>query len=472
MGLIDDLVRNFTGGGSSSTPKSSGALRKASASVSRPAPANRQPAQQQPKFTSVLSEQPTGRGGGGGGGRGMVGMSIGGGFKPTEKEDEPVNQDPMEMFLYGQNKQGREKTEEARNSKFNFWDDLGAYFTTPVEGSIFTSPGIAGAAQRKEDAENARTEAGLKPGDVPSNEQLKQLGQDDELVNVDGDLLPLNNSPQGNAQLIGQAAQVDKASARDEYADSLTTRNITVRELSDAEWAALTPEQQRSVLSTWALYQASLEDQELGASVADAEEGYADTVNSMFTNKGGSDTYAPNTVRTLQELGYTNENADLDQFLDRSALPSYEDILGQTSDRSAENRQATSAAFSGSSLFSSEGITTALAEGQSLIDALRVSGSVSDDFKRLTGVSGDYSSLTEDDFDSLNTLFNNLSNRDVLSRMSTDPELNARITSYIDEANAMYGPELVSRYFDDVAKTVNDPAYLTYDEFVQNWMEG
>ncbi|UQT01725.1 hypothetical protein SEA_MORRILL_40 [Microbacterium phage Morrill] len=471
MGLIDDLVRNFTGGGSKPTPKSSGALRKASTAVSRPATANRQPAQQT-KFASVLSEPATGGGGGGGGGRGMVGMSVGGGFKPTEKEDEPVNQDPMEMFLYGQNKQGREKTEEARNSKFNFWDDLGAYFTTPVDGNVFTSPGIAGAAQRKEDAQAASDAAGIKPGVTPTNEQLKQVGQDDELVNIDGNLVPLNNSPQGNAQLLGQAAEVDKSNARDDYASSLDRRQITVRELSDAEWAALSPEQQKSVLSTWALYQASLEDEQLGASVAEAEEGYADTVNSMFTNKGGSDTYAPNTVRTLQELGYQNENADLDQFLDRSALPSYEDILGQTTDTGAENRRANSTSFASSPLFTNESVTTALAEGQDLLDALRVSGSVSDDFKRLTGVSGDYSSFTEDDFDSLNTLFNNLSNRDVLSRMSTDPELNARITSYIDEANTMYGPELVSRYFDDVARTVNDPAYLTYDEFVQNWMEG
>ncbi|QNN98089.1 hypothetical protein SEA_FEDE_41 [Microbacterium phage Fede] len=467
----DDLVRNLTGQRSAQPSKSS------TKTLSKQAPRAEQQAQPQraqTKFASVLADpQPQlTRGGGGGGRGGMAAMSITP-AKPDEQKPEPVKQDPLEMFMYGQNEQGRRETEKARNSEFNFWDDLGAYFTTPVDGNIFTSPGIAGAAQRKKDDEDAHAAAGLKPGDIPSNEQLKQLGEDDDLVNIDGDLVPLGNSPFGNVQLLQQAAQADQQNARDDWASSLGGGGeIKVRELTNEEWAQLSPEQQRGVTASWALYQASLADQALDGG-AEVEEGYDDTVASIFGADGGSDTYAPNTVRVLQELGFTNESADLDQFIDQSALPSFEDITGTSFDKGRETRQGIYSSLAGSQLFNSESITSSLDAGRSLLDALSVSGTVSDQFKTLSGVTPDYSGLTDDDFNSLNTLLNNLSNREVFARIATDPELNQRLTDSIAEANSIYGPELVAKYFTDSVGTFdNTTDYMTPDEFRQYWMEG
>ncbi|QJD51782.1 hypothetical protein SEA_ASHTON_43 [Microbacterium phage Ashton] len=465
MALWDDIVRTFTGGSAQPTPKRSGAISKATSAVARPStPRSAAPAQ--PKFSSVLEPtQPQSAGRGGGGGRGMVGASVGGSFSlPTETKPKDDEDALTEVAT----------TKVEQKPKFNFWDDLGAYFTTPVEGSVFTSPGIAGAAQRKHDAENARTEAGLKPGDIPNNEQLKQLGRDDEMVNVDGNLVPLNGSPQGNATAIGQAQAADAQTARDTFNTNVSNgfARVTVRELSPEEWAALSPEQQQSVSATYALFKASQEDQ-ASELPNDAAADYNDVVTATFGAKGNSDTYAPATVALLQELGYKNESADLDQFIDRSALPSYEDILGTSTGTGAAERQSVAQGLASSALFDNQTITDSLAQGQDLMDALRVSGAVSNEFKRLSGTTSDYSSLTDQDFEDLNTLLNNLSNRQVFARLDSEPDLGQRLNDSIALANEMYGADLVSRYFTEALGTFDDTTnYMTPDEFYQNWMRG
>ena len=486
MAFWDDMVRNLFGGGQSSTkskPKSGAVgrgLQRASrdfrpSTTAAPAPQARAAQQSPVTFSSVLSG-----GGGGGGGRGGFATMSRGNQAPVEKKDpETPEMSPWDMFIYGQSDSGRKRFAEDQSkpeSKFNFWDDLGAKLTQPSGGigdPDFWSP-IAGAAQRKEDADNKREDVGLKPGDIPSNEQLRQLGAADDTVNIDGDLVPLNNSPQFNQQLIEQGAAVDAGDARVDLANAFGDRGeVTVRELTTDEWNALTPEQQQGVLSSWALYQASLEDQALADAGAEREEGYDEAVNSIFSAQGGSDIYAPNTVRVLGELGYQNQSADLDNFIDQSALPTYEDILGQSLDNGSSARKDVYSALAGSTAFDNETITSALDRGQNLLDAIRVSGAVSDDFKMFSGVQSDYGDLTEEDFGNLNTLLNNLSNREVFARISSDPELNQRLTDSINEANELYGSDIVSQYFMDSVKTFDNLTdYMSPEEFSQNWLEG
>lgn len=484
MAFWDDVVRNLFGGGQSSTkskPKSGAVgrgLQRASrelrpSTTEAPAPQARARQQSPTTFTSVLS-------GGGGGGGGMRSFSRGNQAPTKQPEPEVPEMTPWDKFVFGQNEQGRQnfrdnyiKTGQGAPDVFG---EIGNFFKDATTDR--TPNGDKGLesiheAQKPVD-EDASFLDQIGQGQVNQGVEATKDGEDIlawlmEPVNSPGEFF---QPVQGTADRV-QAAQ-DIVDARTDLANAFGDRGeVTVRELTTDEWNALTPDQQQGVLSSWALYQASLEDQALAETAPEREEGYDEAVNAIFSEQGGSDTYAPNTVRVLGELGYQNQSADLDNFIDQSALPTYEDILGQSLDNGSSARKDVYSALAGSTAFDNETITSALDRGQNLLDAIRVSGAVSDDFKMFSGVQSDYGDLTEEDFGNLNTLLNNLSNREVFARISSDPELNQRLTDSINEANELYGSDIVSRYFMDSVKTFDNLTdYMSPEEFSQNWLEG
>src|SRR5690606_39170007 len=75
-------------------------------------------------------------------------------------------------------------------------------------------------------------------------------------------------------------------------------------QLTDQQWNAMSREQQQGVIANYALYEAGLADAELDTDLDTAlqeDPTYLDRVNALFGEGGGSDSYAPNTVRLLEE---------------------------------------------------------------------------------------------------------------------------------------------------------------------------
>lgn len=478
MSLWDDIVRAFTGEKPKITQKASPspARKTSDRDVSRPS-TTREPAR--PRFESVQAQPKATTpvfGGGGGGGGGMRGMSIGAAAPVVQREDDeprftmPDINNPTANF---------KPVEKDDKPQYTFWDDLFARLQQPSGGlgdPDFWAP-IAGAAERKAKEDQKWTdvmgEGNLNPNGtvkVPTNDQLEQLGRDDDQVNIDGDLVPLNNSAGFNQQLRDRAAAAD----RQTYNEGLgaINPNATVRELTWDEWNALTPEQQEQVTANWALYQAALSDREAGET-GQGKEDYQSRVDAIFGADGGSDTYAPNTVNLLTDLGYTTDMGDLDSFISGGAISTYEDILGQTQGARADARREIVTGLGESSLFDSEGLTTALAAGQELLDALRGSGSVSETFRQFSGLGQPAAaSIPAEDQEHLRTILSAMTNRSIWSRLDTEPDLGADLQAELDQANMTYGP-LLAQFFDENYKGFGgDDQYMSYDEFRNNWLEG
>ena len=470
----DEIVRTFTGG-SSTTP------RKAVSNLKRPTPTRPQAVDSRPVQNSAVRPSLGGNGGSGGGGFAMS--------RPTStekypREDETPKQSPWDSFIYGQNKQGQQRFQEDSKPKpnnplgekeYSFGENLFAWLTTPVEDNVFKSPGIGGAAERKDEFEAKKESLGLKPRDIPSNYQLKELGMDDDTVNIDGNLVPLNNTAEQNQFLRDEAAKADRNETLESLEESFGSGSeLTVRELTNEEWAALSPSQQQGVIASWALYQAAEADREAFTGGEERFEGYDEAVNSAFSEGRGSDTYAPRTVEILQNLSYSNPDMDLDYFLNNSAIPTYEDILGKSIDPNSGTRADVFDSLSNSALFSSESITNALSKGQSILDALQVSGQVSDSLREFSAGQPElYESLTPEDFSRLDILARNLASRDVNARLVDDYELNNRLAATIDEAKQVYGDDLIVNYFMDSIRNNTDSAtYMTPEEFSAAWLEG
>lgn len=472
----DEIVRTFTGG-SSTTP------RKAVSNPKRPAPTRPQADNSRSAQNSAVQPSLGGNGGSGGGGF-ATSRPVPTQTEKYPPEEETPKQSPWDSFIYGQNKQGQQRFQEDSKPKrnyplgekqYSFGDDLVAWLTTPVEDNIFKSPGIGGAAKRKDEFEAKKEALGLKPRDIPSNYQLKELGMDDDTVNIDGNLVPLNNTAAGNQFLRDEAAKADRNETLESLEESFGYGSeLTVRELTNEEWAALSPSQQQGVIASWALYQAAEADRETFTGGEERFEGYDEAVNSVFSEGRGSDTYAPRTVEILQNLGYSNPDMDLDYFLNTSAIPTYEDILGETLGTAPAARREVFDSLSNSALFSSESITNALSKGQSILDALQVSGQVSDSLREFSAGQPElYENLTPEDFSRLDTLARNLASRDVNARLVDDYELNNRLAATIDEAKQVYGDDLIVNYFmDSIRNNTDSVTYMTPEEFSAAWLEG
>ena len=190
---------------------------------------------------------------------------------------------------------------------------------------------------------------------------------------------PVQKQVAGGIRAEGE--KIESRKTKDDYAASLG--NLTLDDSGRLTWDqynALTPLQRSAVDANEAILQA------IEADKADAGKGavtndtwdYDQTVKRLFGAEGGSDTYAPRTVKLLDELGLTDtKRGDLDNYLTGGALISTDDLAGLGADalpalqqRAVEDRtdrENNALAFSG--LASARAADT-LSAGQSLLDTL------------------------------------------------------------------------------------------------------
>lgn len=171
------------------------------------------------------------------------------------------------------------------------------------------------------------------------------------------------------------------SAARNEYSNALGT--LTLGEDGRLTWdqySALTPLQRSAVDANEAIIQAIEADRaDAGAGAVKPDDwDYDQTVERLFGREGGSDTYAPRTVKLLDELGLTNTSkGDLDNYLNGGALVSVDEIM-QLGDATLPQLQATpteqrterennALAFSG---LAAQRAAETLSRGQTLLDTL------------------------------------------------------------------------------------------------------
>ena len=123
--------------------------------------------------------------------------------------------------------------------------------------------------------------------------------------------------------------EVLAADSRDAWTSGLGTNSLTdIKELTWDEYDALTPRQRAAVDANTALLSAVRQDTEANLrSDKQADSDYLSGVEALFGKEGGSDIYAPNTLKALQDLGISNiETGDLDQYLSGGALLNFDDL--------------------------------------------------------------------------------------------------------------------------------------------------
>jgi len=255
-----------------------------------------------------------------------------------------------------------------------------------------------------------------------------------------------------------------------------------VYRLSNEEWAQLDPEQQQGIIANYALYEASLRDKEQAISFTDdtVDKDYEKQVEAIFGEKGGSKYYAPETVRVLNELGYTDvDNNDLDNFLNGSAIMSYEDILGQTPEGEGTGRKSTFAKLQQSAAFDAPEIGDLLSKGTDLLSAVNSSGQFSNATLDLLGWSNTENESVAGQIDpqqqeALRTLLGDATNKDYWNQMQNDPEAANEIQAEWDSATAGLDQNTVAKFMlelYDANDLTGVEGYMTRDEFIQNWLE-
>jgi hypothetical protein len=272
----------------------------------------------------------------------------------------------------------------------------------------------------------------------------------------------------GQAQYVEKKASDDAQLERDRYAGSLgPAGRRQVRQLTDQEWTALTPNQQRDVINSYALYQASEADRKAGSHDTGKID-YQDKVSGIFGEQGGSDTYAPKTVALLNELGYKNDKGDLDQFLNGSAIPTYENITGEEQN---DARSAILQSLGDSDVYNNESLKSSLNGGASLINSLQRTSATPKDLLALGGIQSPSDNLSTADQDELDILVKNLGSRNVYSQAQSDPSLNQQLQAGIDEMVTKHGSDVVARYLRNRAQQFGDPVnFMSPDEFTKTWL--
>ena len=144
------------------------------------------------------------------------------------------------------------------------------------------------------------------------------------VVNVNGNLIPTNGSELFNARLeeAAKRAPVD-------YGDALGANDLgNIKELTWDEYDALSPRARAAVDANSALLNAVRQDKQANLlSKESGDDSYNEGVKALFGEHGGSDMYAPATLKALQDLGLSNtETGDIDQYLNGGALLRYDEL--------------------------------------------------------------------------------------------------------------------------------------------------
>lgn len=183
-------------------------------------------------------------------------------------------------------------------------------------------------------------------------EALKPVEQPDEFNNQ------MNLGLGANASYNPEAAAASGRSLADDYSDSVssardqlaealrsqrreaigadkldfTGKRDKVRKMTPEQYDALDPRQQQAIDFNTRLVRAVRRDLRLQDSpdynhATDKQrDKYDDTVEDIFAEGRGSDTYAPETVALLKQIGFSDPQADLDDFLSLDAAIRPKDV--------------------------------------------------------------------------------------------------------------------------------------------------
>ncbi|QYC53811.1 hypothetical protein SEA_EUGENEKRABS_41 [Microbacterium phage EugeneKrabs] len=421
MAFWDDLIRNITGQSNTPEQKPASPARKAVAPVERGSQSG--------------SIKPTLMGGGGGSGS-LRAFSV-----PTQSNPD-------------------EDTSSRRSGR--------------TGGGSFDQPAPTGLEQIHQAKKPIDTEGNL----------LEQMGQGminqgvDETKKGEDWLAwwitePVNNPAEFFQPVQGASDRVENIKQEEELRQSFQPAEFTVRQLSQEEWDALDLKTQQAITANYALYQATQADK--GMEPGEREEGYDDLVSKIFGEDGGSDTYAPNTIRVLKELGYMNEQNDLDYFLNGGAILSEDELLNG---KGNEARLSVLDELQNSSTWQNSNLVPMLEQGTSLIESLRQGDALSADTLRLAGISPlAMYDIDPERADALNGLMQGMASRDVWAAFETDPEASASFKADFDHITNGMDPTLVARYFRESypqyfqnAAFGDANSYMTPDEFYANWL--
>lgn len=341
-----------------------------------------------------------------------------------------------------------------------------------------SSPVFPGTSQKPVDPTNPfgkdySKEPAVKPFDLSITEDAPGTGtnavqepafvQRDLDVNLgygDESLTPelkqrLSKEPSANSQLLGKFRDPGKR---------------IVKELTPEQWNALSAEQKQGVIANFALYQASLEDQQYRNQPNETgAEDYQAASEAIFGEAGGSHHYAPATIKVLKELGYAPKEgtSDLDLFVSGKALASYEDILGQTPQTGGARMEVFND-LSNASIWSDPELKARLEKGNDLLAALSGSGSAIGQYSGADTFAG----IQDADKQELDKMLSGLANRSFYERLKVEPDLNQAVQAELAAAKEKYGEQVVGRYFaDNVATYDNTTDFMTAEEFQQAWLK-
>jgi len=271
--------------------------------------------------------------------------------------------------------------------------------------------------------ESAVPDAYSKPTRELQNEifRTSPRGRGDTVTTISGVTLPAQQ-PQasGSWNAYGavrpkpvepsQANRQAALSTRDAHSQIFDFDRTRSEEFTPEEYAGLSDRQRSLVDAQTALWNAVQADKEANLRMSSterrtkmADENYKNAISALFTDQGGSEQYAPQTVALLSQLGMDSKNNDLDQYLRGSAFLSKQEILDLPDEVTAG--EAPYAQYHAQRLANSAqatGLSDLLEQGQSLLSNIGSDGPLG--FAAGTAPKDPLSTLTTAQVDGLRTL--------------------------------------------------------------------
>lgn len=148
----------------------------------------------------------------------------------------------------------------------------------------------------------------------------------------------------------GEAARIIDAYGSQNPGKSFKTENVRIRSkateavpLTQAAYDKLTPEQRKAVDFNTLLVDAREKDLMLGpkgnSPVPDELKSYNERAEKVFGKGGGSEAYAPNTLKLLEDIDFRAVGQDLDEFLSLQHTVTSDQLKGWTGQGGAVQRK-------------------------------------------------------------------------------------------------------------------------------------
>ena len=204
------------------------------------------------------------------------------------------------------------------------------------------------------------------------------------------------------------------------------------RELSWDEYDALSPRARAAVDANSALLNAVRQDKQANLlSKESADDTYNSGIEALFGKKGGSDTYAPATLKVLQDLGISNtETGDIDQYLAGGALLRADDLPNLNDQNFA--------GYEGKDVR----VQNALALSEKALG--NMASKLQSGENPLSGLTYDNPAVNE-----LDQLFDSLALRDNQRIFQEDPAKAGEVIGLFLQANPSIDQDTFARYFED-----------------------